>query len=267
MSAALVYAMLVYLRMHFESAVSCRRRDLRRPVLCLFLLLGLAAPLVAGSAYLPPGRPDGVALLAPPPAAGSGEAAADLASARAVFDGRTPAEEARAFKDASLAFSLFTPAIGAVFTPARLPKTHALLSKVRKEVGPVIDACKDHWKRLRPYQLDPHLSLREPESSSGYPSGHSTRGTVYSLLLAELFPDKQEDILRIGRNLGWDRVLIGKHFPTDIQAGRVLGKAIIRELFASPDFQKDLAEARAEIQAAQSEAAQPAEKALAPADR
>ena len=61
--------------------------------------------------------------------------------------------------------------------------------------------------------------------------------------------------MAIGRNLGWDRVLIGKHFPTDVQAGRVLGQAIVREMLASPAFQHDLAAAKAEVQAAQSQPA------------
>lgn len=54
--------------------------------------------------------------------------------------------------------------------------------------------------------------------------------------------------MAIGRDIGWDRVLIGKHFATDINAGRVLGQAIARELLASPAFQRDLAEAKAELQ-------------------
>ena len=108
-------------------------------------------------------------------------------------------------------------------------------------------------KRKRPHQLDERLSLGAPESSYGYPSGHSTRGTVYALLLAELFPDRKEAILVVGRNIGWDRVLIGKHFPTDIYAGRVLGQAIFRKLQASPFFQHDLAEAKAEVEAAEQE--------------
>ncbi len=115
--------------------------------------------------------------------------------------------------------------------------------------GP-LDAAKDYWKRQRPYQLDAHLSLGPPEPSFGYPSGHSTRGTVEALLLADLFPEKKEAILAIGRKIGWDRVLIGKHFPTDIYAGRVLGQAIVRNLMARPAFQHDLAEAKAEVQAA-----------------
>lgn len=70
------------------------------------------------------------------------------------------------------------------------------------------------------------------------------------MVLAEVFADKKEAILAIGRDIGWDRVLIGKHFPTDIYAGRVLAQAIFRELQASPAFQQDLAKAKAEVEAA-----------------
>jgi acid phosphatase (class A) len=192
-----------------------------------------------------------VALLAPPPVAGSAEEAADLASARAVFKGRTPAEAARAAKDSSLSIFLFAPAIGPFFQPGKLPKTEALFKKVRKDIAEPLDKAKNHWQRRRPYQLDEQLSLGLPEPSYGYPSGHSTRGTVQALLLAELFPEQKAAILEIGRNIGWDRVLIGKHFPTDIYAARVLGQAIVREFLASPAFQHDLAEAKAEAQAAQ----------------
>jgi acid phosphatase (class A) len=215
------------------------------------LLLLFVEPLLAESSYLAPDRPDGIALLAPPPEVGSAEEAADLASARAVFNGRTPAELARATKDSSLSIFLFGPAIGPFFQAGKLPKTEALFQKVRKDISVAINTPKDHWKRRRPYQMDDQLSLGKPEPSYGYPSGHSTRGTVQALLLAELFPERKEAILAIGRNIGWDRVLIGKHFPTDIYAARVLGRAIVRELLANPDFQHDLAEAKAEVQAVQ----------------
>ena len=122
---------------------------------------------------------------------------------------------------------------------------------MKKDIAEPLDTAKGYWKRQRPYETDTRLSLGSPESSFGYPSGHSTRGTVYALLLEELFPDRKEAILAIGRDVGWDRVLIGKHFPTDIYAGRVLGQAIVRELLASPAFQHDLAEAKGETQAAQ----------------
>jgi acid phosphatase (class A) len=81
-------------------------------VVALWLLLLAASPLFADSSYLNPGHPDGVALLAPPPAPGSAEEAADLASVRTVFKARTPAEKDRAIKDASLSIFLFAPSIG-----------------------------------------------------------------------------------------------------------------------------------------------------------
>ena len=216
----------------------------------LCLLLFAAPARAAEESYLVPGHLDSIALLAPPPVPGSEEEAADLASARAVFKARTPAEEARANKDASLSMFLFAPAIGPFFAEGKLPKTEALFQKVKSEIGEPVDRAKKHWHRQRPYQLDPKLSLGRPERSFSYPSGHSSRGTVYALLMAELVPEKKEAILAIGRTIGWDRVLIGKHFPTDIYAARVLGQAIMRELKASPAFQRDLAAAKAELAAA-----------------
>jgi acid phosphatase (class A) len=228
-----------------------QRPGRRCGVLTLSLLLLAASPLFADGHYIAPDQLDGIALLAPPPAPGSSEEAADLATARAIFNGRTPAEEARARKDSNLSLFLFAPAVGPFFQPGTLPKTEALFQKVKDDIGEPINIPKRHWKRQRPYQMDAHLSVGIREPSYGYPSGHSTRGTVYALLLAELFPERKDPILAVGRTIGWDRVLIGLHFLTDIYAGRVLGQAVFRELMAKPAFQRDLVEAKAEAQAAQ----------------
>jgi len=223
---------------------------LRLAVPAFLLVLSLVVPVWAGERYFSPDQFDAVALLAPPPAPGFAEQTADLASARAVFKAATPAEQARAEKDASLSLFNFAPAIGSFFQPGRLPKMEALFEIVKTNTSEAINTPKDHWKRARPYELDPELLLGKPEKSFAYPSGHATRGTVQSLLLAELFPEKREAILAFGRDIGWDRVLIGKHFPTDIHAGRVLGQAIVRELKANSAFQRDFAEVKAEVQVA-----------------
>ena len=235
------------------------RSPLRRPaaVLALGLLLLTGTTLPAGQPYLPPGLPDGIALLPPPPAPGSAEQAADLESAREVFAGRTPELQARAFRDASLSFSIFTPIIGSALETHELPKTEALMEKVKAEIGGIIDAPKDYFRRKRPYQVEPALTLGNSEPSYSYPSGHSVRGTVYSMILAEIFPEKREQLLAFGRAIGWDRVLIGKHFPTDVYAGRVLGKAIVRELMSSRRFRHDLAKARKEAYAYRAPGAAP----------
>jgi acid phosphatase (class A) len=121
---------------------------------------------------------------------------------------------------------------------------------VASDTKQVVGAGKAHWTRPRPYQVDPILEHGDKDVDNSYPSGHSTQGTVQSLLLSELFSERREAILALGRDIGWHRVMQGKHFATDIYAGRVLGKAIVRQLHESAAFEHDFAEVKAEIRAA-----------------
>src|SRR5690348_18452217 len=111
------------MRSHPPFAKSRARGGYLWRLFVLSLLLQVGALLQAAEIYLAPGKPDGIALLPPPPAPGSEEEKADLAEAQAVFRGRTAAEEARAFKDAKLSFALFESAIGPAFNLRHLPKT------------------------------------------------------------------------------------------------------------------------------------------------
>ncbi|HEX4350146.1 MAG TPA: phosphatase PAP2 family protein, partial [Verrucomicrobiae bacterium] len=104
--------------------------------------------------------------------------------------------------------------------------------------------------RPRPYVLDPTLASGKLEKSFSYPSGHSTESMVLALVLADLFPEHRDAIIAKARSIGWHRVEIARHYPTDIYAGRVLAQAIVREMKRSPDFQHDFAAAQAELTAA-----------------
>lgn len=214
--------------------------------------LALVVPLqAAGLRYLPDGKPDTVALLAPPPRPGSAEQAADLAATVFARNTGTTNDLAIAEAERTLTVFAFTPAIGPSFQRGKLPRTEAFFRRVHKETDVVVNRGKNFWKRQRPYELEPSLLSRPPEKDFSYPSGHSTVGTVYALLLAELFPEKCDAILAVGRDIGWHRVQLGLHYPADVHAGRALAQAIVRELKANPDFQRDFAEAKAEVQAAQ----------------
>jgi acid phosphatase (class A) len=118
---------------------------------------------------------------------------------------------------------------------------------VQEDAATVTDQAKDYWRRPRPYTLNPSLAGGKLEKSFSYPSGHATEGMVLALVLAELWPDQREALLAIGCDLGWHRVWIGRHYPTDIYAGRVLARAIVREMKANADFQHDFAETKAEL--------------------
>jgi acid phosphatase (class A) len=221
----------------------------------LFLLAFVAAgPLHAAPAsYLADSRTDILALLAPPPTAGSAEDKADLAAAYAVASTATPEQVALAKDEVKLTIFHFAPVIGPWFQPGKFPKLEALFKEVEAEAKAVTSKGKKHWQRLRPYIVDPvrfpHAVEHEKPTDYSYPSGHSTRGTVFALLLAEIFPGQREALIAKGREVGWLRVQGGVHYSTDIYAGRVLGQALARDFLASPAFQSDLAAVKAELSA------------------
>jgi acid phosphatase (class A) len=226
----------------------------RRFAPVLFSLALIAAPLHAQTSadYLPDGKPDAIALLAPPPLPGSPEQKYDLAEVVSVHQDCPSNELAAAMaQDRGISIFYFTPVIGDVFQPGKLPVTEAFLHGVQRDAENVVNGAKNYWKRPRPYVVDPELANGKVSKSFSYPSGHSTESMTLALVLADLFPDKRDALIAEARKIGWHRVEIARHYPTDIYAGRVLAQAIVREMKKNPDFQKDFAKAQAEIAAAQ----------------
>jgi acid phosphatase (class A) len=219
----------------------------------LFSLAVAVAPLHAQTNnYLPAGKPDAIALLAPPPLPDSAEQAADMAEVREVYHAASSNDIAAAYSEKKFNIFNFTPTIGDFFVAGKFPKTEAFFEKVQTDAAAVTDNAKDFYKRPRPYVTDPALINGKLEKSFSYPSGHSTESMVLALVLADFFPDKHDAIIATARGIGWHRVQTARHYPTDIYAGRVLAQAIVGEMKKNPDFQKDFSEAKAEIAAEQS---------------
>ena len=222
------------------------------PIAGAVLLLALAPQLSA--AYLDAAQVHATTLLAPPPATGSAEDKLDLENTFAVHTAATPAEIALGKDENKLTVFHYAPAIGDWFQPGKFPHTEKLFKQVEAESKAVTDDAKKFFKRPRPYRVAPerfpHSIEHEDPTHYSYPSGHSTRGTVFALLLAELFPDKRDALLAKGREAGWLRVQGGVHYPTDVYAGRVLGQELARDFLRSPEFQADFAAAKAELAAA-----------------
>jgi acid phosphatase (class A) len=220
----------------------------RRLAPILFSLAVIIAPLhAAGTHFLPDGKPDYATIIAPPPLPGSPEQAADLAQVEAVRHACTASEQTIAYSEKQFDIFTFTSVIGDFFQPGKFPKTEAFFERVQTDAAIVTDSAKDFYKRPRPFVVDPELANGKLEKSFSYPSGHSTESMVLALVLADLFPDQHDAIIAKARNIGWHRVEIARHYLTDIYAGRVLAQAIVREMKKNPDFQKDFAEAQAEI--------------------
>lgn len=197
---------------------------------------------------------DVIALLPAPPAPESAEDLVDLETSFRVYSTASATEHAKGLDEVKLSIFHFAPVIGPWFQAGKLPKTEALFLEVEAEAKAIAKVGKNHWQRIRPYHVAPAKFTdpieHEPRNDYAYPSGHSTRGTLFAALLGELFPEKREALFALGREAGWLRVQGGVHYPSDIYAGRVLGQALARAYLQSDRFQHALAECRAELMAA-----------------
>jgi len=184
----------------------------------------------------------------PPPAAGSQAEADDLKAELAAQKNRTPELIAEAKTDDKFSLDLFASAIGPDFIEKNYPATFDLLEGVKGEVGVIVHDSKAHWKRLRPYQAHPEIKALFPARDFSYPSGHSTLSYVEATVLGEIFPDKAAALQERAGQIAESRVVAGVHYPSDIDEGKVLAKAITDALQAKPDFQAAVAAAKAEAQ-------------------
>jgi acid phosphatase (class A) len=209
----------------------------------------MSAPVTAVP-YFDAATIDLKALLPDPPAVGSPETQKEIDLILEKQKSRTPAEVARIKKEAHLNIWLFENALGPWFTKKTVPITTALLDRVDATEHPIIDSAKKYWSRPRPPLQDKrvHPPIDLPKNTS-YPSGHSTYGDLNAMILAELVPDLKDKVTARGLQIGDDRIIAGVHFPSDVEAGHTLAKAIIDKLMANADFQADLAKAKAEIAA------------------
>jgi acid phosphatase (class A) len=74
------------------------------------------------------------------------------------------------------------------------------------------------------------------EDMPSYPSGHATYGMAIGLILAEMLPEKRDDIFRRIEGFGQSRLVAGVHFRSDVYAGEVADGAIAASLFDNGEF-------------------------------
>lgn len=82
--------------------------------------------------------------------------------------------------------------------------------------------------------------------SPSYPSGHAGDAATWAAILTAAFPEYGEALQQQVREAMWGRVLGGSHYPSDTQAGQVLGEAIGREMLKTPAMQEAIEEIRRE---------------------
>jgi acid phosphatase (class A) len=151
----------------------------------------------------------------------------------------------------------FQCALGVTLTKDNAPTLMTLLGKSQLDTHWAVDKAKAHFKRPRPFADDPAAPTCMPikpemraKVSTAYPGGHSTLGMTWGLILAELAPDRSTRIMDRVRDYSHSRLACGIHFPSDLEAGHMLGAGLVARLHAEPAFRADLDKARVEVAAA-----------------
>jgi acid phosphatase (class A) len=132
--------------------------------------------------------------------------------------------------------------LGAGFSQKTLPKTSELLARVYHDAMIQVVELKLHFARPRPHHLEPRLRAADERIPHGsYPSGHSFASYLNAEVLARLAPGKQDMLFASARDMAWSRELLGVHYPSDSEAGRVFARDFARLLFENEDFRRDFA--------------------------
>ncbi|MDR6096302.1 phosphatase PAP2 family protein [Stenotrophomonas sp. SORGH_AS_0321] len=203
--------------------------------------------------------PASLALVPAPPVAGSAGFALDEQVSREARALRGTPRFAQATRDAELGFpegaNQFSCAIGLDVDAQRTPALYRLLERSRIDASAATRVAKKHHQRPRPFMVNGEPTCT-PEDEAGlrgngsYPSGHTSIGWAWALLLSEIVPDRADAIIARGRNYGESRLVCNVHWQSDILEGRFMGAAAVARLHDNPVFQRDLLAARREIDAA-----------------
>lgn len=139
-----------------------------------------------------------------------------------------------------------------------LPATIALFGAMTQTSIKVSDDAKQAFNRKRPYQSQveglPQIVALLPtdnlKHSPSYPSGHTAFAYETALVLAALVPEEQDRIYARAAEYSHNRLIVGVHFASDVEQGRVSGELIAAAFMQKDAFREKLDKARPEIRKA-----------------
>ena len=182
--------------------------------------------------------------------------AMDTAWAESMLALRGSARWDLATRDADLAFpapaNFFSCALGIPVSEQDTPSLYMLLRRTLTDIGLAPYTAKNAYQRERPFMVREETVCTPQDEEAlrkdgSYPSGHTSIGWGWALILTELAPDRAEAILARGRSFGESRNVCNAHWFSDVAAGRLVGAAAVARLHADEEFLKAMDAARADI--------------------
>lgn len=197
---------------------------------------------------------------------------------------------ARAIADSELTCLRFADVLGPDFNAARAPLAVYFLNRAALAGASASGPGKTYWWRPRPYMASrrvrpladvapgalegpgpfaefdavcapsgPPRPSRERRTvaqhdalrgHTSYPSGHTAFGTSCAILLAGMVPEKRAELFQRGRDYGESRRIVGAHYPTDLEAGRIVATVAIAQMQQNAGFRADFERARVQLRTA-----------------
>ncbi len=217
--------------------------------------------------YLPPAAlPNSLTLVPPAPTPGTAVYALDEAVSKANLTLQGSPRFQQAASDANLSFphtaETFSCAMGIPINDSETPHLYMLLRRSFTDAALSSYAAKNHYNRSRPFMENNRPTCTPNDEAflrkdGSYPSGHTTIGWAWALILTEIAPTQTDAILARGRSFGDSRLVCNVHWQSDVNEGRIMGAGTVAILHTDPAFLADLNAAKADYEIARAKELKP----------
>ena len=132
------------------------------------------------------------------------------------------------------------------------PHIAMLMRRSMIDAGRSSIGAKNAYSRDRPFEVLSKTSCTPQDEErlkhdGSYPSGHAAMGMTWALLLSDIAPKQRNAIMKRGLAFGESRVVCGVHWPSDVEAGQMVGIATYAALQKSDVFSEQLRLAQKEF--------------------
>ena len=147
----------------------------------------------------------------------------------------------------------FEEAFGMKISKENTPEIYKVLLEGTVTCDCICTVPKSKYMRRRPFMVfnEPTLYPEDEPSlrqNGSFPSGHTILGWSAALLMTEINPDRATEILARGYRYGENRLIVGAHWQSDTDAGRLAASAAYARLHTNERFLEQMKKAREEFQ-------------------
>lgn len=136
--------------------------------------------------------------------------------------------------------------IGSWFNPDDLPVTADFMAKVWQDASYFIWSLKFKYARIRPVVVDPRIKNLQETDWAAYPSGHASNSYINAYIYQELAPEFTDVFTKDAYDMAHSREIIGVHYPSDSESGRIFARQFVNMLFQNEKFLADFAKVKEE---------------------